>query len=145
MKKLILITLFASSFGYAETIQTSRYTSVEQVIPQNNIDLLTQNISITFSPDIVTVGEAVNQLLENSGYQLTKYPDKYTSIMLKNKLPATQKSIKNANLEQVLIALTGKQFNIIDDPVNRIVGFKIKPKVLAIYLNNVETLGNNNE
>jgi hypothetical protein len=55
--------------------------------------------------------------------------------MLKNKLPVTQRTIQNANLKQALEALTGNNFNVVLDPITRQINFKIKSKVLAIYLN----------
>ena len=117
--------------------QISRYTFQEEVIPENKVDLLQQNITISFSPNVTTVGMALEQLLGNTGLKLQKAQDqdKYTHAMLANNLPATQRVIENASLKQALLALTGDKFDIVVDPINRIISFKIKPTVLAIYLN----------
>jgi conjugative transfer region protein (TIGR03748 family) len=115
----------------------SRYTTQVEGIASNKIDLLQQNISISFSPSIITIKDAIEQLLQNSGYRLEPSDTQtiYTQTMLANVLPATQRSFQNATLKQILLALTGNNFQIVDDPVRRIITFKILPTVKAIYLN----------
>ncbi|WP_150467618.1 hypothetical protein [Francisella sp. SYW-9] len=118
-------------------IRVSRYVTQKEYIPLNHVDLLSQNISIRFSPSVLTVADAIKQLLQNSGLVLidSQYQDRYTKQMLKNKLPTTQRTIENATLKQALEALTGNNFNVVLDPITRQINFKIKSKVLAIYLN----------
>ena len=125
-------------------IQISRYTTQKEEIPSNKIDLLQQNISISFGPSITNIKQALEQLLENTGLRLqnSQNQDEYTQAMLANPLPATQRVIQNASLKQTLLALTGDKFDIVVDPIHRIISFKIKPTVKAIYLNQQ---GNNNE
>ena len=108
------------------------YTDM-QSIP--NVNLLDQNISIKFGADVKTINDAINTILTNTGYKLTKADkqDQYTQAMLSNNFPATQKSINNASLRQSLLALTGNNFDMIVDPIHRIIDFKIKPSVKALY------------
>jgi conjugative transfer region protein (TIGR03748 family) len=136
ISKVIILSLMVGA-AYSADTQMSRYTTMKESVPIKKVDLLQQNITINFSPNVRTIDDALKQLLVNSGYQLetTASQDKYTQAMLANNLPATQRVIENASLKQSLLALTGDQFDIVVDPINRIISFKIKPTVLAIYLN----------
>lgn len=118
--------------------QISRYVSQKEYIPNNQINLLDQNISIIFSNKVTTINDAVALLLFESGFRLqpVKQQDKYTKLMLDNSLPAIQQVIKNKTLKKSLLDLTGHQFKIVIDPIHRIITFKIRPTVLAMYLNN---------
>jgi conjugative transfer region protein (TIGR03748 family) len=118
--------------------QVSRYTFAKEYIPNQQSNLLDQNISIIFNNKVATIDGAITLLLFNSGFRLQaqNHQDQFTKLMLANSLPATQKSIKNATLKQTLLALTGRKFKIVVDPIHRLISFKIKPTVLAIYLNN---------
>lgn len=122
----------------SEQTQISRYVSQKEEIPESKQNLLDQNISVEFDSNVETLRDAINQLLLNSGYRLRNinHQDKYIKAMLANPLPATQRTIQNATLKQALLMLTGHQFIIQLDPINRIIDFKIRPTVLAIYLNN---------
>lgn len=121
----------------AQVSRISRYTTQEEIIANNKIDLLQQNISISFSPSVITIKDAIDQLLQNSGYRLepTDSQTIYTQTMLANVLPATQRSFQNATLKQILLALTGNNFQVVDDPVRRIITFKILPTIKAVYIN----------
>jgi conjugative transfer region protein (TIGR03748 family) len=121
--------------NFDNTYQKSRYTFSENQIPTNHVNLLQQNISITFGEGVVTINDAVKQVLVNSGYQLDSRQDVYTTAILSAPLPATLRSIQNATLEQVLLALTGNNFKIEEDPIHRLINFKIKPKAKALYVN----------
>jgi len=109
-----------------------------QSIP--DVNLLDQNISIKFGVDVKTINDAINTILTNTGYQLIKLDkqDQYTQAMLANNFPATQKSINNASLRQSLLALTGNNFDMIVDPIHRIIDFKIKPSVKTLYFQKKE-------
>jgi hypothetical protein len=106
----------------------------------SDINLLDQNISIKFGSHVVTIDDAIDKLLLNSGYKLAgiNNQDQYTQAMLANKFPATQKSITNASLRQSLLALTGNNFDMIVDPIHRIISLKIKPSVKALYFKEQE-------
>lgn len=90
--------------------------------PQN---LLNQNISITFGDKIDTVGDAIKQLLSNSGYKLKICdPDKSKDI-LDSKLPYAQRSFSNATLKQILMTLVGHAFKIDVNPISRVISLDL--------------------
>lgn len=115
--------------------QVGRYVSVDNKPTQAQIDLMQQTLQIHFPTSVVTVGDAVNYLLANSGYSLVdanvQSPD---LIQLLNKnLPVVDRDLKYMNLKQALLTLVEPAFYLEIDPLHRLVNFDVKPKYKKYY------------
>ncbi|MCB1871754.1 MAG: hypothetical protein KDI49_07080, partial [Gammaproteobacteria bacterium] len=84
---------------------------------------------------IQTLGEAVRYLLQRSGYRLAKIestgPDTVTLFALP--LPVVHRSLGPMTLRDALKTLAGPTFNLVQDPVHRLVTFeRCSPDQLAV-------------
>ena len=89
-------------------------------------DLLATTLTIRFPERIRTLGEAVRYLLQRSGYRLAKVqsigPDTVTLFALP--LPAVHRNLGPMTLRDALETLAGPAFNLVQDPVHRLVTFE---------------------
>jgi conjugative transfer region protein (TIGR03748 family) len=78
------------------------------------------------------VGDAVNFLLKYSGYSLVSEPDinHALKITLEKPLPIVDKEIGPVTLKTGVKTLIGPAFYLTQDPVNRVIDFKLKPNYL---------------
>ena len=74
-----------------------------------------------------TVGEALSHLLERSGYRLASLEasDPALPLLLKNPLPMVHRVLGPVTLRNALNMLAGSVWNLVIDPVNRIVSFEL--------------------
>jgi type IV pili sensor histidine kinase/response regulator len=93
------------------------------------VDLLATIIIVTFPARIQTVGEAVNYVLQRSGYRLApllaRAPEAEGLLALK--LPAVHRNLGPVTLGQALETLAGKPFHLVRDPVRRLISFELHP------------------
>ena len=123
--------------GYATTIQTSRYTISEAGLNQYQEDLLHQTVTMTFPQSRVhTIDAAVKYLLRFSGYQLVpqEAQPKQVQAILRQSLPESLRTLRNVTIEQGLSGLVGQPFQILYDPVHRLISFRLRPGYQAVYL-----------
>ena len=128
---LILLGFFLSKLSLAnESItQTGRYLTVSNHPKISQIDLLSQSIQIRFPEKVQTVGDAVNYILRFSGYGLIaeNKMDKALEVTLAKPLPIIDRELGPMPLKEGLAILVGSAFYLYQDPVNRVVDFKLKP------------------
>lgn len=122
---VFLICLQAS----ARTISIGRYVAVPEKPRHEQTHLLAQQIQIIFPQNVLTIGEALQFMLQFSGYHLvnTKQLSQATQVMLKQRLPEIDRKLGPVNLLQGLMVLAGPPFIVLVDPVHRLVGFQLKP------------------
>lgn len=130
--------LCCSATIFANNILVGRYLSVAEKPQAEQIKLLQQQIQIKFPQNILTIGQAAQFILEFSGYRLSNigglnHPAKE---MLNKQLPEVDRTFGPMTLEQGLRTLSGSSFYLLVDPVNREVGFKVKPDYRNLYKNN---------
>jgi conjugative transfer region protein (TIGR03748 family) len=148
MKRKIILMLLISlgakiSFaqGVSNSIQGSastvigRYLGVtNQALPQQN-DLLNQTFQIHFPLSIKTVGDAMNYLLQFSGYRLVSenmlIPEARQLMQLP--LPQSDRVLGPLTLKDGLLVLAGKPFGLLVDPVHRLIAFRLLNSYEAIY------------
>ncbi|MCP5443400.1 MAG: pili assembly chaperone [Chromatiaceae bacterium] len=122
----------------ADDAQVGRYSVIAAVPTKAQTDLLATTLTIRLPERIQTMGEAVRYLLQRSGYRLAKVesiePD--TLALFALPLPAVHRSLGPMTLRDALKTLAGPMFNLVQDPVHRLVTFeRCSPDQLAVGTN----------
>ena len=110
----------------ANDIQVGRYSLFAATPTEAQANLLEATITVQFLDRIRTVGEAVQHLLQQSGYRLadpeaTRPESTYLFALA---LPAVQRSLGPMTLKRALETLAGPAFHLVEDPVHRLVAFE---------------------
>ena len=110
----------------ADDAQVGRYSVIAAVPTKAQTDLLATTLTIRFPERIQTLGESVRYLLQRSGYRLAKIesigPDTVNLFGLP--LPAVHRSLGPMTLRDALKTLAGPAFNLVQDPIHRLVTFE---------------------
>ena len=121
------ICLVGSVNLQAKDVQIGRYSLLAAIPTESQANLLATIITVSFPARIVTVGEAVDYLLQRSGYRLASgvviAPE--TEDLLTLPLPAVHRHLGPITLTQALETLVGPAFRLIHDPVHRLVSFEL--------------------
>ena len=114
----------------ASEIQVGRYTLQSTAPTEAQVDLLAATLNIRFPDHIQTIGEAVDYLLQRSGYRLADPTaiDPAAQALLALPLPTVHRHLGPMPLHQALETLAGPAFRLIQDPVHRLVSFKLCAK-----------------
>lgn len=145
MKKMIAISLLMSLCGSAmayeennfdttnqsiELVQTGRYTHVKNIPPVDQQNPLKVVVLTKIPQSAQTVGEAINFLLSRSGYVVADISvmSQETRNLMQLPLPQVQRSIGPITLDKALKTIGGESFELVVDPVHRIVNFELSSK-----------------
>ena len=111
----------------SQDVQIGRYQSIAAAPEPQQVDLLSQVITHEFPDDVRTVGEAVKDLLEGSGYRLlsAKLAETYRIHLFALPLPDMQRKLGPLTLRDALELLSGEAFQLVVDPVYRLVSFEL--------------------
>jgi len=114
----------------AQRVQTGRYSMVKSEPTNEQSNLLDVMITVTIPYDIQTIGETVKYLLRRSGYQMMSeaIQGQEVSKFLSRPLPYTHRKIGPMKLVDALNMLTSPAFVLVDNPVKREVGYRLKSK-----------------
>ena len=129
---LAISGLLASSFALcnnasADVLQVGRYQTVRLQPTEQQRELLTNIIEVELEPDITTIGEAIGKLLDGSGYRLlsAKLAEPYRTSLFAMPLPELQRTLGPMSLQQALELLSGPAFELVIEPVYRLVSFEL--------------------
>ena len=116
-------------------IQTSRYVKTSTRITSYQMNLLDQTLSIRFPFSVKTISQALNYLLRFSGYSLVGKHSRSQAMnaILSQPLPEVLRHIDNTTLKASLLSLVGSDFQLLYDPVHRLVSFALKPQSQLIF------------
>lgn len=122
----VLMAFAQSVFSMGE-IQIGRYSLQSTAPTQAQAELLAAMTTIRFAEDIRTLGEAVQYLLQGSGYRLTRpaATDPPTQALFALPLPTVHRHLGPMPIRQALQTLAGPAFRLIQDPVHRLVSFEL--------------------
>ena len=91
---------------------------------KNPMNLVLPHIS--FKHNIKSVGQAINYLLSDTGYTLTRHhPDKRVLKLFRLPLPKIHRNMGPLTLAQSLTVLAGEPWRLSVDPINRLVSFQL--------------------
>ena len=135
-KSVLCASLLALLFGCSSiataksfTEYPSRYTRIDpQVTPSQN-NILGYKRKRTFPrKSVVTVGQAMRIWLRGTGYRLTStHPDRNVYQLLQLGLPNVHRTLGTVSIESGLKALAGDPWELVIDPVHRLVSFSLPP------------------
>jgi conjugative transfer region protein (TIGR03748 family) len=133
-RRIIAMILLSMLFNNAcladdNVTQISRYLTVTNKPKFSQTNLLSQLVQVRFTQNIQTIGDAMNYLLRFSGYSLISDTQRNSAlkIILTKHLPIIDREMGPMTLSDGLTTLSGPAFELIHDPVNRTVDFKLKP------------------
>ena len=114
------------SNAYASDLQVGRYSLLSAEPTEAQTDLLGTTVTVHFPAQIQTVGEAVGYLLRRSGYRLaeTEALAPETKGLLALALPTVHRQLGPMPLRRALETLAGSTFDLVQDPVHRLVAFE---------------------
>ena len=110
----------------ANDIQVGRYSLFAATPTEEQVDPLQATVTMLFPKTVWTVGDAVRHALAESGYRLAGSevlaPD--TAYLFAMPLPEVHRQLGPMSLQQALETLTGPAFQLVEDPVHRLVAFE---------------------
>jgi conjugative transfer region protein (TIGR03748 family) len=135
---LLAILLDKTCLADNNVTQITRYLTVTNKPNFSQVNLLSQSIQVRFAQNIQTVGDAMNYLLRFSGYALIAESQQSLAlkIILSKPLPIIDRELGPMTLSNGLTTLSGSAFYLVEDPVNRVVDFKLKPEYQKFTRNN---------
>lgn len=111
-------------------VRVSRYSVLNSGITQAQENLLENIVSVSISADSTTVGTAINEVLIGSGFRLAelKNSDPYVDVLFQSPLPDIHRDLGPAKVKDLLSVLAGPAWQLITDPVNRLVTFDLRER-----------------
>lgn len=113
-----------------DVVHVDRYTMYQAKPTSAQKDLLAVMININMPDHVDTVGDTFQHLLERSGYSLASIEasDPALPILLSKPLPIVHRHLGPMSLRSALSTLAGPAWQLIEDPVNRMVSFQLQDK-----------------
>ncbi len=131
-----------SDAGQSDSTTVGRYLTVQNKASPGQTDLLNQTFQLHFPHSVKTIKEAVNYLLQFSGYTLVS--DNHLPMaarsLLAQPLPAVDRSLGPLSLREGLLTLVGRPFGLLFDPVHRLISFYLMPTYSPVYQANSSKL-----
>ena len=114
----------------ADSVQTGRYSVIKTGPTPDQSHLLDVMITVTIPNNIQTIRETVKYLLKRSGYQMAPEPvqEQEVAKFLSKQLPNIHRKIGPMKLIDALNMLTSPAFVLVDNPVKREIGYRLKSK-----------------
>jgi type IV pili sensor histidine kinase/response regulator len=126
---IIAILLFSlSATSQADGIyRISRYATVNPVATPEQAKPLSVVVTLDFTDQVRTVGDAIHHLLSRSGYRLADLTvsDPAMPVLLNQPLPLIHRHLGPITIENALVTLAGDAWDLVVDPVNRLVSFEL--------------------
>ena len=112
------------------SVQMSRYVTEKDTPTNAEINPLLAVSTFIFQESVVTVGDAVNQVLVTSGYQLAPHLNHTVKATLQQPLPITDRKLGPMPIQSALEVLMGEQvYRLEQDPLHRLVNFKVRASI----------------
>ena len=123
---LALAMLITVSGTFADEVQVGRYATVQAVPTSAQVNLLSAMVRVQFPASVVSVGQAVEHLLQPSGYRLASESaaDPFRRTLLNLPLPEPHRALGPMPLQTALETLAGPAYRLVEDPVYRLVSFE---------------------
>ncbi len=117
-----------------DPLRVGRYSVVAPVPRASQRDPLQALVRIRFAQSIHTVGDALNHLLARSGWRLVDPANAEPSLatLLDLPLPQTQRRLGPVPLIEAVRVLCGSAYEVVIDPVHRLLSCEIKAQFAAI-------------
>ena len=117
--------------------QIGRYVTSNTGATPDQVDPLLTVATFKFTPNVQTIGQALNQVLQYSGYALVATQDQSPEVeqTLTKPLPYSVRELGPIEIKDALTVLMGQNvFVLVVDPLHRLVNFDLKTNILnALY------------
>ena len=125
---LVGSVMMVSASAQTDYMQFGRYLTVTNRPSSNDQLDIKEIVRRQFPQRVKTVGGAVIYTLKNTGYQLvpTKRSTDSVRQLYKHPLPSYLRSVGPMPLENVLLALSGDAYQLVVDPVHRLITFRLR-------------------
>ncbi len=140
MSSVMGVTAYAATIavpGPVDQSQVGRYVTTTIGAVPDQVDPLLTVATFKFTPDVETIGQALNQVLQYSGYALVPPQDQTPLVQqtLTKPLPYSVRALGPIEIKDALTVLMGQNvFILVVDPLHRLVNFDVKPTILnALY------------
>ena len=112
-----------------QSTQIGRYTVVSATPTLEQENILSVIITVSMPEPIQTVGDAIQHLLNLSGYQLARFDAQGPEVLqlLNLPLPTIHRKLGPMPLQQALLTLASPAFRLHTDPVHRLIAYDLKP------------------
>ena len=122
-----MLLTFAAASEAGGVYRISRYASIIPVATPEQAHPLSVVVTVDFTDQVHTVGEAVRHLLMRSGYRLAdaEVSDPALPILLNQPLPLVHRHLGPITIDNALVTLAGDAWDLVIDPVNRLVSFEL--------------------
>lgn len=128
---VLLLSVFVHSMVYAQTVQTDRYTQVRLGPEPGQVAPLDEITRIVLSNKLRTVGEAIEEVLDGTGYRLRHIKDSYEkpidTILMSQPLPELHRRLGPMTVKDALDVLAGDAWHIKVNDLGRELWFVINP------------------
>lgn len=136
MRYLFLIALtFSVTASWAGqdpiAIKTDRYTLAVMEPTQSSVNPLYTAVTAAFATDVITIGEAVDEVLDGTGYRVRRNADQthrgiyLDSILLNQPLPAAHRELGPLPLIEILQVIAGSSWTVKGSDLSRTVTFTL--------------------
>ncbi|MDO3386050.1 hypothetical protein QWI17_09395 [Gilvimarinus sp. SDUM040013] len=136
MRYLLLIALtFSVTASWAGqdpiAIKTDRYTLAVMEPTQSSVNPLYTAVTAAFATDVITIGEAVDEVLDGTGYRVRRNADQthrgiyLDSILLNQPLPAAHRELGPLPLIEILQVIAGSSWTVKGSDLSRTVTFTL--------------------
>lgn len=125
----LFLLLYINVWGVTpDLVPIGRYLSVSSQPDPEQLNLLTQTIQVHFPPSVQTIGDAMTNVLQFSGYSLVPEAQMNTAFKntLQKPLPLIDRNLGPVSLQSALKILVGPAFNLKTDTLNRTIDFTVK-------------------
>jgi len=123
----LLVMAATSPIAFAEDdyIHTDRYTLAKVEARSDQKSPLTTVITLSFGTDIKTVGQALQELLQGSGYRWANQNGEHNDQLLSElPLPAIVRTLGPIHLNDALDTVAGEAWGLVVNETNRTVWFE---------------------
>lgn len=129
---IVIVGLLDAVTAFADdVVKTDRYTLTKVEADGDQKAPLTTVVTMSFGADVRTVGEAITELLNGSGYRWELHIDDQSLNTLP--LPSVVRSLGPIRLNEALTTIAGQAWVLKVDELHRVVWFEvINPTITAI-------------
>ena len=108
--------------------QVGRYQTTAPLPTDSQTEPLQVRVTLTFPPEVETVGQAMGYALERSGYRLQSVDkaDPAMKLLLTRTLPESHRELGPMPLETLLQTLAGRPWRLVIDPAARLISFEAR-------------------
>lgn len=126
---ILAITLVSTASFAGEMIYTDRYTLSKIEATEDQKAPLTTIVTLTFSKDVGTIGDAITELLNGSGYKWAPKADDDSLNALP--LPSVVRTFGPIRLNDALATIAGEAWQLRVDELHRVIWFDINSAKIA--------------